>query len=231
MNIIITDQEKQLQHECTYVSTFQHASEKTLIRTPFPGSLDPDNAELMLHALHNLCAHPEVFEYIKNSIPSAFLPARIKFRQLPVYALLNYLAGPSNIFHLAWQQENIEYNKDRQGLGVGYYRKYFLFPYDSWFSKKFIDAYGTGSWGDLCSRQAIQDWDFMRAENDVGKALHPFNSYFVTSTSYPKLCTDLFHICLSIEQLLDEGLFSWIPGKYKKDLLSLHLHRLQIHRQ
>jgi hypothetical protein len=233
MEITIFDRfQKQRQYKVSYVAAFSPGSAQALLPCKFPEKLSPLDAEKMLHMLHNMCSFPPVFKYIKNRIPSAFLPFRLKPQELPVQALLNYIAGPSNVFYLSWKQGNsIEYCKSFRGIIVSNFTTDFIFPYDSSFAKEFIDAYGLSSWNALYYWEKITDFGFCMAENNVADLLIPMESYFIKAKCYPKLCADLQSVCNSIERNFGEQIFNWSPENNRLPLLSDYLKNLDIQRQ
>ena len=220
MNIIIEDIAKGCSSKYTYVATFPSMEHAPFTSYRYPVQMDGANVEQILHVLNAMCYHPQVYGYLKAHIPSPFFPdKKVPNRHIPLQPLLNYLAGPSKIHCLEWKEDNIEYSKRTQGLAIKHFSTGYIFPYGNQFTTAFLETFGAEKWEDAYYRKAFTGWDFCHAELDIAACLSPFETWFITSSQYGKLCADLQNICLRLEALLGESFFEWDMPTPKENLL------------
>ncbi|RYZ25377.1 MAG: hypothetical protein EOO10_18430 [Chitinophagaceae bacterium] len=210
MTIRIQNKQSNEGDEYTYLATFPLRRFPALKTGPYPVTLNPTNAEGMLHAINALCYHPQFGRHVRQGIPSAFYPARtIPGRHLPLEALLGYFAGPYNIRSLDWA-DPATYTKVYDGLCVGFYDNDFLFPEKASFTKNFIRSYGRPQWDHLNSNEPLTDFLFVNeADNNVAAMLAPVETFFIREKAYFALCRSLRELCLDLQILFHSKLFRW----------------------
>lgn len=195
--------------QVSYLATFSMCNSEVLMPSKFPERINDRNAEHMLQILNNMCHHPKVLNYIKSRIPTVFMPFITSDQHLPVWPLLNYLAGPSNVFRLPYNKDIIQYKKSNDGLSIIHLNKVFQFYKKQPIAKEFIEIYGEVHWDNLLNDQIITNWENDGTYYNIKAYLHPYTSYFITHDKYEKLCDDLKSICMQGEFLFGETFFTW----------------------
>ena len=223
MNIIIEDLKKSTCSKGKYVATFATRQLGQFSFSNYPVQINSADAEKMLQVLMTMYNNPEVQAYFKEHIPSPFfLENVIREHNCPLNPLLNYLAGPSKINFLDWQEDSVEYSKSTSGVAVHQYFKGYIFPYDHNFSHIFLHYFGRGSWNNIDYKKALTGWDFCNADKDLSLCLSKFTTWFVSAERYDQLCIDLKDICLTLESMLDQTFFTW-NDKLQRETNLLHI--------
>ena len=210
MNLIIEDLKKSTCSKGKYVATFATRQLGQFSFSNYPVQINSADAEKMLQVLMTMYNNPEVQAYFKEHIPSPFfLENVIREHNCPLNPLLNYLAGPSKINFLDWQDDSVEYSKSTSGVAVHQYFKGYIFPYDNKFSFTFLEYFGRGHWNNTDYKKALTGWDFCHADNNISLCLSKFTTWFISAERYEQLCIDLKDICLRLECMLDQTFFKW----------------------
>lgn len=228
MNIIMEDTVKGISFKETYIGTFSTKQFGTKIAFKYPLEINPFDAEKMLQMLIIMCHHPKVYAYFKEYIPSPFFVNNDEREQyIPLKPLLNYLAGPSKINCLNWNENNVEYYKGKTGIIVRRFSKGYLFPYNNEFSTAFLQYFGMNLWESIAYKKEITEYDFGNAYWNLSTCLSNFTTWFISSDCYDKLCIDLRNICITLEQMLDQNIFKWNDTRKREtNLLYIMTHRL-----
>ena len=210
MNIILEDITKSTCSKGRYVATFATKQLYQFRFSSYPVQVNSTDAEKMLQVLMLLFNNEEVQAYFKEHIPSPFFVENvIREHNSPLNPLLNYLAGPSKINFLDWQEDSVEYSRSNKGIAVHQYFKGYIFPYNNKFASTFLKHFGMHRWEDTDYRKALTGWDFCHADNNLSNCLSNFTTWFVSAERYEKLCIDLKDICLTLETMLDQTFFKW----------------------
>ena len=210
MNIVIDDRLKNSRLKQSYVATF--STENIALKLPYvyPVSVNPTDAEQVIFILESIIVKPEVYAYFVDIIPQSILPSADQYKAKDlIQAFVNVLISPLSIKILNLDFQNLNYIMYRDNFTISTSENNFLFPFDSPFINTFRYSYGDYQWQDLQPSQVITDNEFIEADNFINDALSPYQSWFVASDVYDKLCEDLKSVCLKLELLSGQSFFNW----------------------